>query len=503
MKYALLFLSISGLFSQAFANPAPAPAPADELPLPNPEMKLNLHPAEPSLLQQTGKPEVEAPPKQEKVLEVDEKTLLENPELLSRAMYSAVMAQNIEGIKVLLPIYRKWPKHDQEMALFGQALVYQYSGKAGEAVKLYRILISTQPDSSIIRLQLAQALFENQQNEAAADQFDRLKTEELPEPVLQRVEAYRKALRQRDSWQIYGGFNITREQNINQAPKQQQLGRHLSQQECESRRKNNPQSSCFDGWTFDKPINATGFNYQFGAEKKWSLKKGLYAKAGVDLAGKAYRSYSRYNDDTARVSAGLGYADQRNDIGLTPFHERRIYGKHAYSYSSGARIHWNRWQTHNLQSLTAIEASRLNNQKRKRSDINSRFASGSLMYQRSARQYWLGGADLYQERNRDDRSDDFNRYGLRAVWGQEWGGGLSTRWQVGVAKRFYKTPSFFSAGAKRRDKELNTSVSIWHRAVHYEGLTPRLTFSHQRTSSNDPYHSNDRNRMFIELGKTF
>lgn len=499
MKHALLFLSLSGLFSHALANPS---APV-EPPAPNPESKLNLRPAEPSPHAQPEKPEVDTPPAQEKILEVDAKTLQDNPELLSRAMYSAVMSQNIEGIKVLLPIYRQWPQYDKEMALFGQALVYQYNGRVGEAVKLYRILISAQPDSTVIRLQLAQALFENQQNEAAADQFDRLKTENLPEPVAQRVEAYRKALSQRDSWQVYGGFNITREQNINQAPKQQHLGRHLSQEECEKVRETDPGNSCFNGWTFDKPINATGFNYQLGAEKKWSLKKGFYAKAGADLNGKAYHSYSRYNDSTARISTGFGHADQRTDTGLSYFHERRVYGGHAYSYSNGARLHWNRWQTPNLQSLTAVEVSRLNNQKRKRSDINSRFASGSLMYQSSARQYWLAGADLYQERNRDDRSDDFNRYGLRAVWGQEWGGGLSTRLQVNAAKRFYKTPSFFSNGEKRRDNELGASVSLWHRAVHYGGVTPRFTFSHQRTSSNDAYYSNSRNRMFIELSKIF
>lgn len=499
MKYTLLFLSISGLFSQAFANPEPANKSVP----PEPELELNIHAAEPSPVRQDDKLKTDAKPAQEKVMEVDEKTLLDNPELLSRAMYSAVMTQNVDGIKVLLPIYRKWPKHDKEMAVFAQALVYQHNGQAAEAIKLYRILISAQPDSQIIRLQLAQALFDNQQNEAAADQFDRLKTEQLPEPVLQRVEAYRQALRQRDSWQVYGGFNITREQNINQAPKNQRLGRQLSKEECDKRRETNPTSDCFDGWTFDKPINATGFNYQLGAEKKWSLKKGLYAKAGADVSGKAYRSYSRYNDATARTSTGLGYADQRNDVGITPFHERRAYGKHAYSYSNGARIHWNRWQTHSLQSLTAVEASRLKNQKRRRSDVNSLLASGSLVYYRNARQYWLGGADLYQERNKEDRSDDFNRYGVRALWGQEWGGGFSTRVQVGVAKRFYKTPSFFSNGEERRDKELNTSISVWHRALHYGGVTPRITFSHQRTSSNDAYYTNSRNRMFIELSKTF
>ncbi|WP_191963621.1 surface lipoprotein assembly modifier [Neisseria zalophi] len=497
MKQTLLFLSLAGWLISAVAADAP------EAVQPKPELELNLNTAKPPVLQEKNKAAVAAPTAQEKVLEVDEATLLANTDLLNRAMYSAVMVQNIPGIKVLLPIYEKWPQHDKEMAMFGRALVLQAEGQSGKAVELYRQLIAEQPDSSIVRMQMAKALFEDQQNEAAADQFDRLRAEALPEEVLQLIESYRTALRRRDAWQFYGSINIAREQNINQAPEQQRIGRQLKGTECENYRKIYPGSDCFQGWTFDKPIDATGISYQAGAEKKWSLNKGFYAKAGADLYGKIYRSYSRYNDSTARLSAGFGYADQRNDIGITPFHERRFYGNHAYSYSNGARIYWNRWIKPNLQSLTAFEAGRLKNKRRVRSDINNRLYSGALVYYPNARQNWLIGTDFYQDRNKEDRSDNFNRYGLRVGWGQEWNGGLSSRVQVGAARRLYQTPSFFSQGERRSDKELYTSVSLWHRALHFYGITPRLTFSHSRTSSNDVYYNHKKNRMFIEMGKVF
>lgn len=64
------------------------------------------------------------------------------------------------------------------------------------------------------------------------------------------------------------------------------------------------------------------------------------------------------DDTTVRISAGAGYADQRTDTGLMPFHERRIYGNDAYSYTNGARFYWNRWHTPRLQSLTALEIGR-------------------------------------------------------------------------------------------------------------------------------------------------
>ena len=44
-------------------------------------------------------------------------------------------------------------------------------GRAAEAVGHYRRFIAEQPDASAVRWQLATALFEDKQNEAAADQF--------------------------------------------------------------------------------------------------------------------------------------------------------------------------------------------------------------------------------------------------------------------------------------------------------------------------------------------
>ena len=75
-------------------------------------------------------------------------------------------------------------------------------GRAAEAVGHYRRFIAEQPDASAVRWQLATALFEDKQNEAAADQFDKLQTESLPPALQERLETYRKALRERDSWQF-------------------------------------------------------------------------------------------------------------------------------------------------------------------------------------------------------------------------------------------------------------------------------------------------------------
>lgn len=98
---------------------------------PRAEVELKINVAEPqtqeipALVKEAVKPS-------EKVLQVDEEILLANTELLERAMYSAVVAQNIAGIKAVLPIYEKWPQHDQAMARYAHGLLAQGEGKAGK-----------------------------------------------------------------------------------------------------------------------------------------------------------------------------------------------------------------------------------------------------------------------------------------------------------------------------------------------------------------------------------
>ena len=258
MKKRLLLLAILPLSLYA----------ADVPPNVKPELQVNT--AEPQQPEAHNIPAEQTNRPSEKIIDVDADTLLANTELLARAMYSAVVAHNIPGIKAVLPIYEQWPEHDRAMARYAKGLLAQSEGRAAEAVGHYRRFIAEQPDASAVRWQLATALFEDKQNEAAADQFDKLQTESLPPALQERIETYRKALRERDLWQFNAGLNITREQNINQAPSQRRLGNHLSDEQCRAVRLVYPDDDCFRGWTFPEPIDATAVHYQIGAEKKWS-----------------------------------------------------------------------------------------------------------------------------------------------------------------------------------------------------------------------------------------
>lgn len=471
--------------------------------IPEPERHFNV--AEPSPLVETELHPINLPKanKQNQVLEVDNQTLLANPALLERAMSSAIVAQNTAAIQNLLPLYQQLPKHDPNLIKYGQAILKQSDGHAGEAVKLYQELITERPDATPLQFQLAQALFEDKQNKAANKQFSHLAQQSLPENIQHLVSHYQAELENRDAWQFYANLGVTHDKNINQAPEKNRLGYYLDDIACQAARYEDPSDSCFRGWSFENPINSWSINYQVGAEKKWSLDNGFYTELGINSFGKHYPAHTRYNDMTARASVGIGHANQRNDLGISPFHERRFYGKHAYTYTNGARLHWNRWHTPRIQTLTAFEYGNRQNIQQQYNDINSYLYSGSLLFLNNPRQYWLVGADLYQERNKNDRSDNFNRHSIRLTWGQEWPLGFASRAQISYAKRLYQTPSFFSQDERRRDHETDASLSLWHNALSFKGLTPKLTVMRSNVSSNDLFYDHSKNKMFIEINKNF
>ncbi|MGN6787862.1 surface lipoprotein assembly modifier, partial [Neisseria sp. P0024.S006] len=129
--------------------------------------------------------------------------------------------------------------------------------------------------------------------------------------------------------------------------------------------------------------------------------------------------------------------------------------------------------------------------------------SNSIIYYRTARQYWVAGLALYRERTRDDKSDSLNRYALRTTWGQEWPKGLSTVLRLSAAQRRYPAPGFFSNEQNRRDKEASAYLSVWHHALPSKGITQRMPIAHNKTWSNAKLYEHGPTKMLVELGTTF
>lgn len=170
-------------------------------------------------------------------------------------------------------------------------------------------------------------------------------------------------------------------------------------------------------------------------------ENGWYTTAGGDVSGRVYPGNKKFNDMTAGVSGGIGFADRRKDVGLAVFHERRTYGNDAYSYANGARLYFNRWQTPRWQTLSSAEWGRLKNTRRARSDNTHLQISNSLVFYRNARQYWTGGLDFTASATPPTVATISTVTACALPGGRNGAAVLSSLFRLGVAKRHYENPA--------------------------------------------------------------
>ena len=475
----VLFLSSSLLLSSFSFAAGKSPKPRDE------RFDDQLEFAKPSL--SSANPQVSDKRKDKHTLSITKEELSKHPDLIVRGLSTAVLQNNGEAIQLLLPLYQNLPKQDPFLLEWANAINTREERRFSEAVTRYRTLFSQDSTILPLRYQLAQALFLNNDNEAAKDQFQKLRAEQVSSESIIMIDQYLSALNRRDQWKFRGGLSFLNESNINNAPKAGTL---------------------IGNWNVWERESATGFSYFAEAEKKWSLLHNYFTQFSIEGSGKYYWDNKKYNEFNGRVGAGVGYQTARFEISLMPFTERRWYAGGSsgnesmkqYSKNSGARLDLTYWLNEKWQISTALEYGEQRYNTRKHLNGNNYLWSNTLSYFPKSGQFWFVGAD-YNRENTRDKDNAYQRKNLRLGWGQEWGWGISTRVSLAYARRTYKSADLFNI--RQKNNEYQSAVTLWHRDLYFWGITPKITWSYQRVSSNHPFYSYDKNRIFLEMGKTF
>ena len=475
----VLFLSSSLLLSSFSFAAGKSPKPRDE------RFDDQLEFAKPSL--SSANPQVSDKRKDKHTLSIAKEELSKHPDLIVRGLITAVSQNNGEAVQLLLPLYQNLPKQDPFLLEWANAINAREERRFSEAVTRYRTLFSQGSTILPLRYQLAQALFLNNDNEAAKDQFQKLRAEQVSSESIIMIDQYLSALNRRDQWKFRGGLSFLNESNINNAPKA---------------------STRIGNWNAWERESATGFSYFAEAEKKWSLLHNYFTQFSIEGSGKYYWDNKKYNEFNGRVGAGVGYQTARFEISLMPFIERRWYAGGSsgnesmkqYSKNSGARLDLTYWLNEKWQISTALEYGEQRYNTRKHLNGNNYLWSNTLSYFPKSGQFWFVGAD-YNRENTRDKDNAYQRKNLRLGWGQEWGWGISTRISLAYARRTYKGADLFNI--RQKNNEYQSAVTLWHRDLYFWGITPKITWSYQRVSSNHPFYSYDKNRIFLEMGKTF
>ncbi|WP_192894305.1 surface lipoprotein assembly modifier [Rodentibacter pneumotropicus] len=413
--------------------------------------------------------------------------LQQHPDLIIRGLVPAVLQNNAKAVEILLPFYKNLPNQDPTLLAWSESILARHQGNFSLAAERYRTLFSQHSHIIALRYQLAQALFLNNDNEAAKDQFQKLRAEDISQESIQIIDQYLSALNKRNQWKVNGGISYLNESNINNAPKS---------------------GTKIGNWNAWEKESAQGFSYYLNGEKKWSWANNVFTKLQLEGQGRYFWNNRKYNELNLRVGAGLGYQTARFENLLTPFTEKRWYGGGSsggeslkqYAKNSGIRLETNYWLNEKWQISTALEYGEQRYNWRKHLNGNNYLWSNTLLYTPQSGQYWLIGID-YNRENTRDHDNAYQRKNIRLAWGQEWSLGISSRLNLAYARRTYKDIDFFQI--RQKNNEYFTALTLWHRDFYFLGITPKLTWTYQKIKSNHPFYRYDKNRVYLEMSKIF
>ena len=421
-----------------------------------------------------------------------------NPVMFSKYLNTALAAQDMETVKQLLPHYKALENNDPMLIKFADALIYRSEAKNKQAIAIYREMLAADPDFHPVRLNMAIALLADKQYAAAKQQLTKLQAVELPAPIMSTIASSLSRINNLEQWQFSASASYVRDDNINDAPSkniQTQFGNSVEQK------------------------SANGIQVSGSANKRFNLPDNFYATVGGNASLKGYWDETDYNDYLFTASAGVGYDDAKNDISLTPFVTKRYYDEEAYSLRKGVTINGSRWVKPKLKlsATTIFSNETIDDDVDGKRETDGQFLGLNAFYIKDAKEYFYGGLGNYQNDVPKTSILSYDRNSVNVGWGREWKRGISTLATVGyaikdyddISKEYPKGSFYYEAiggefGTNRKDKTTSLGLQVWKRDFTVLGLTPRLVFDYDTTSSNFAYYDDrDEKSATVLLTKTF
>lgn len=419
---------------------------------------------------------------------INNKDLAAQPELAKAMLDQAVREGQWPIVRAILPVYAASPQPDEILIHFARAGLARSEGHYDQAIKHYRAILSAHPDFQAVRLELARAMYENRQIDAAEYQFRRVLSSNPPENIQQIIAQYLERIQQGSP--LTGSFSISylNDSNVNNASSGDtvSIGNRLFIRNKDS-------------------LPQRGEGVQFSGALQKDVQ--LYNQHGLrflgTVYGKSYWNNHRFDDVTGRVYAGYQWRDFRQQFAVLPFYEQRWYGTESYSSGPGVRAEYSYLLSPRWQISQALEYQKLGYDNGDYAFLrgHNRLSSTTLSHALNSRVSLFGGVDLLEQQTLS-RSESNHRVGLRTGLQVDLPWKVSFSGMGAFSRRNYEADSdIFSE--RRRDNEQYYSLAIWHRDLDLFGLMPKLNFTYKRVNSNIDFYDYHQRNISISLDKNF
>jgi outer membrane protein len=403
-----------------------------------------------------------------------------------------VQTGNADIAARLLPQTQASSTPERKQLQFYTGLVAKAEGRPKDAIPIFRELLANDPHFARVRLELARALFEAQEDEAAKHHFEMVLGGSAADPDLSNsVKAYLTALESRRRWEFSSYVSVAPSTNLNQGSANRVVELNgLPFELSEANRK--------------KSGVGVITGAQGGYRQPLTDTVDLIATAGVHL--KRY-GQKDFNDTLAAASLGPRYRFDNGQIGIYGTIDKKwmadadlstgFGGLVAGSYRLGVQdiVHGDVGCTRRRYSAD-WQATDLTYQDGQTCSVSGRFEHALDITS------FVRVLGAYGREKTNTLHLDNTMWNAGAGIHRELPMGFTVYLQGLYTQRGYDGV-FPTTTQARRDQRLDLSINVTKRDFEIFGLAPMVQYTYTRNDSNVGFYQYDAHGVSVTLTKRF
>lgn len=353
------------------------------------------------------------------------------------------------------------------------------------AIRRFRRILVDEPKTERVRLELGRTFFEAGDYTSAERQFRFARAGQVPATVVENIDRYLGAIRQRKTLSLDLTLAVSSDSNLNAGPATDTITLY--------------------GLPFQLSQNAratsgTGLIGDLRAE--WAPRVAPNAKLliGTQLHRAQYR-YSEFNDTTALLYAGPRINLRHWEFNIQGTAARRWYGEQAYTAQYGASADATYFVSSRLGITGALGANYTDYDRNPLQSGAAGFSALSAFYAITPASFLRGSIQVGRQ---DAKIGGYANWSKLAgvQYARDFKGGFTVGLMPSITRITYDQP-LAAFGTTRRDMQLSGQLSLLNRRIDFYGLTPKVVYTYTKNNSSLPIYSFDRNKFDIVFTSSF
>ena len=356
-----------------------------------------------------------------------------------------------------------------------------------EAIDRFRAMLARDPTLLRVRLDLAFAYFQAEEDSSAGYHFRQvLAAEELPPVVRARTLNFLDRIRRRKTWSITGSVAIAPDTNINAATSARQVNFFGLL----------PATLSDDA----RETSGLGIVASIGGGYEWRLEPDLRLRTSASLSTRTY-GQSQYNEQILSLRAGPRIFFEQFDLRPELTARGRQLGGDTYSRAAGLELSSN-WVLAPTWLLSgSLGAERIS--------YTTFLGEGSIYAAQLGLTHALDQATLlrvdwgYRIEDLDEDSESWREVIVGASVTRELPEGFVVTAGPSFRWRGYGAPKLTLGPDPRGDATVAGRITVSNRQIDLFGFMPELTVRHEVRDSNLVLHEYERSVAELGLIRTF